>query len=122
MQYAQARIKTLFEKWGGDESSLARAPLEALAHPREIELCDFLLAFPAVLQHAAKSRAPHQLAAWLLGFAAAFHQFYEEVRILDDSDDGDDGARRARLALTAAVKRVLIRGLSLLGVSNPDKM
>ena len=124
LQYAQARIKTLFEKWGGDESSLARAPLEALAHPREIELCDFLLAFPAVLQHAAKSRAPHQLAAWLLGFAAAFHQFYEEVRILDDSDngDGDDNARLARLALTAAVKRVLIRGLSLLGVSNPDKM
>ena len=120
LQYAQARIKTLFEKWGGDESSLARAPLEALAHPREIELCDFLLAFPAVLQHAAKARAPHQLAAWLLGFAAAFHQFYEDVRILDDN--GDDDVRLARLALTAAVKRVLIRGLSLLGVSNPDKM
>ena len=122
LQYAQARIKTLFEKWGGDESSLAHAPLEALAHPREIELCDFLLAFPAVLQHAAKARAPHQLAAWLLGFAAAFHQFYEEVRILDDGDGDDDDTRLARLALTAAVKRVLIRGLSLLGVSNPDKM
>ena len=121
LQYAQVRIKRLFDKWGGDESSLTHAPVEAFTHPREIELCDFLLAFPAVLQRAAKSRAPHQLAAWLLSFAVAFNKFYEKVRVFDN-DDGDDDARRARLALTAAVKRVLIRGLSLLGVSNPDKM
>ena len=121
LQYAQVRIKRLFDKWGGDESSLTRASVEAFVHPCEIELCDFLLAFPAVLQRAAKSRAPHQLAAWLLSFAVAFNKFYEKVRVFDN-DDGDDDARRARLALTAAVKRVLIRGLSLLGVSNPDKM
>ena len=121
LQYAQVRIKRLFDKWGGDESSLTRASVEAFVHPCEIELCDFLLSFPAVLQRAAKSRAPHQLAAWLLSFAVAFNKFYEKVRVFDN-DDGDDDARRARLALTAAVKRVLIRGLSLLGVSNPDKM
>ena len=118
LQYSQVRIKTLFRKWGGDESMLANAPVELLAHPREIDLCNFLLEFPEAVQDASKHRAPHQLAAWLLSFAVAFNKFYEVVRVLDDDDD----TRLARLALTAAVKRVLIRGLSLLGVSNPDKM
>src|SRR5205814_2047670 len=50
--------------------------------------------------------------------AAEFHSYYNAERILVD----DETLRSARLALSAAVRQTLANGLSLLGVSAPEKM
>jgi arginyl-tRNA synthetase len=92
--------------------------LAPLTNPRELSLTQRLGAFPETIQAAARDLAPHALAFYLRELAGEFHSYYNAERILLD----DDALRLARLALCAAVRQVLANGLSLLGVSAPEKM
>jgi arginyl-tRNA synthetase len=74
--------------------------------------------FPDVVAEAARELAPHSVAFYLRSLAADFHSYYNAERILVD----DEGLRAARLALCAAARQTLANGLSLLGVSAPEKM
>jgi arginyl-tRNA synthetase len=58
------------------------------------------------------------VAFYLKDLAADFHSFYNAERVLVE----DERVKTARLALLAATQQVLRNGLSLLGVSAPDKM
>ena len=118
VQYAHARVCSVFAQWGGDPAQLVRAPLASLEHPRELALMQRLGAFPETIETAARELAPHSLAFYLRELAGEFHSYYNAERILLD----DEAQRLARLALCAAVRQVLSNGLSLLGVSAPEKM
>jgi len=118
VQYAHARVCSVFSQWGGDPKSLARASLEPLKGERELVLAQRLAEFPELILTAARERAPHSLAFYLRELAAEFHSYYNAERILVD----DETLRVARLALSAAVRQTLANGLSLLGVSAPEKM
>jgi arginyl-tRNA synthetase len=118
VQYAHARVCSLFAQWGGDARALHGVALDALAGARELALLQRLAEFPELLQAAAEEYAPHAVAFYLRELAAEFHSYYNSERILVD----DDRIRGARLALCAAVRQVLANGLALLGVSAPEKM
>ena len=118
LQYAHARVCSVFAQWGGDPERLVRAPLAPLDHPRELSLMQRLGAFPETIESAARDLAPHALAFYLRELAGEFHSYYNAERILLDNE----AQRLARLALCAAVRQVLANGLSLLGVSAPEKM
>ena len=83
--------------------------------PSEAQLLD---EFPEMVAKAASEAAPHDVAFYLRELAAQFHSYYNAERILVDDED----LRIARLALCAAVRQTLANGLSLLGVSAPEKM
>jgi arginyl-tRNA synthetase len=118
VQYAHARVCSVFAQWGGDPEQLARVSLAPLTNPRELSLTQRLGAFPETIEAAARDLAPHALAFYLRELAGEFHSYYNAERILLE----DDALRLARLALCAAVRQVLANGLSLLGVSAPEKM
>jgi arginyl-tRNA synthetase len=59
------------------------------------------------------------VAFYLRDVSASFHSYYAAERFLLDDNAG---LTRARLALLAATRQVLRNGLTLLGVSHPDKM
>jgi len=118
VQYAHARVCSVFAQWGGDPARLVRAPLESLRHARELVLMQRIAEFPELLQTAARERAPHSIAFYLRELAGEFHSYYNAERILVE----DEAARNARLALCGALRQVLANGLSLLGVSAPEKM
>jgi arginyl-tRNA synthetase len=118
VQYAHARVCSVFAQWGGDAASLAAAPLEALASEREFALAKRLGEYPEMLAGAARELAPHAIAFYLRDLAGEFHSYYNAERVLVD----DRTQREARLALCAATKQVLANGLALLGVSAPEKM
>jgi len=118
VQYAHARVCSVFSQWGGDPKSLARARLDSLKGEKELLLAQRLAEFPELILTAARERAPHSLAFYLRELAAEFHSYYNAERILVD----DETLRAARLALSAAVRQTLANGLSLLGVSAPEKM
>ncbi len=118
VQYAHARVCSVFEQWGGDPAGLSSAPLEALASEPELRLLERLMEFPAVVESAARELAPHLVAFYLRDVAAEFHSYYNGCRFLVE----DDAVKHARLALAAAVRQVLRNGLALLGVSAPEKM
>jgi arginyl-tRNA synthetase len=118
VQYAHARVCSVFAQWRGDARTLLAARLERLQGEREAALASLLDEFPETLANAAREAAPHDVAFYLRELAAQFHSYYNAERILVD----DEELRSARLALCAAVRQTLANGLSLIGVSAPEKM
>ena len=118
VQYAHARVCSVLAQWGGDPASLSAVGLDSLDNPRELALARRLAEFPEVTSTAAAELAPHSIAFYLRDLAGEFHSYYNAERILVD----DEARRSARLALCAAVRQTLANGLSLLGVSAPEKM
>ena len=122
VQYAHARVASLFEKMrargigfspkeGGEQAGL-------LEHPREIDLMLALARLPETVEQAAVQRAPQVLAHYLIALAQAFHGWYNHCKVLDAEPD----LRSARLLLAQASGQVLRNGLGLLGVSAPRSM
>jgi arginyl-tRNA synthetase len=118
VQYAHARVCSVFLQSGTDPGSLSAADLQLLKSERETGLAGRLAELPEVLATAAQELAPHAIAFYLRDLAGEFHSYYNAERILVD----DEALRIARLALCAAVRQTLANGLSLLGVSAPEKM
>ena len=118
VQYAHARVCSVFSQWGGDAASLMAVALDALTGERELALAKRLGEFPDMIRTAAEELAPHSIAFHLRELAGEFHSYYNAERILVE----DEAVRTARLALCAAVRQVLANGLALLGVSAPERM
>ena len=117
LQYATTRIRSIFRRAGMDEAD-ADGPI-LVTEPAERELARKLLEFGAVVTQVADTAEPHRLCAYLFEVASLFTTFYEQCPVLKADDDE---TRRSRLALCAAVLRVLTSGLGLLGVPLPDRM
>jgi arginyl-tRNA synthetase len=119
IQYAHARICSVFEQWGGhDTPALDEADLAALDGEHELVLLDRLAAWPETLEAAAAELSPHLVAFYLKDLAGEFHSYYHAGKVLVD----DLRVRHARLALLDAVRSVLAAGLDLLGVTAPARM
>ena len=100
-------------------STLANADLSVLTTPHEASLLSKLAAYPEVLQRAQAELGPHQVAFYLRELAGELHSYYFANKwLLDD----DEALKLARLALATATRQVLRNGLSLIGVSAPNKM
>jgi arginyl-tRNA synthetase len=117
VQYAHARIASIFERAGMSPEEVGEIPTGDLA-PEERLLLLELLDLPRVVQNAAARREVHPIPTYLETLATRFHQFYTVHRVLVD----DEELRARRLALCAATKTVLRTGLDLLGVNAPEKM
>jgi arginyl-tRNA synthetase len=118
VQYAHARICRVLEQWGGDVAQLNDADLSPLASAYESALLRMLAEFPEVLAAAARELSPHLVANYLGELAAKLHTYYNAERFLLD----DESLKHARLALIVAVRQVIRNGLTVLGVSAPEKM
>ena len=121
VQMAHARIASIAAKAhaaGVERATLERTNLALLVHEREIELLRALAQYPEVLAEAATLRAPHKLTHWVVDFAARFHGFYRDCRILGVAPE----LTNARLWLAEASRVGLANALAVLGVSAPDAM
>ena len=125
IQYAHARICSVLQQFtarhgaAANEDEAATADLARLEAPSEALLMNRLADYPDLLATAAVALAPHEIAFYLRDLAAAFHSYYAAERFIVDDDLG---LARARLALLAATRQVLANGLSVLGVSAPQRM
>jgi arginyl-tRNA synthetase len=70
------------------------------------------------VHEAAEARAPQKISTWARDFAAIFHGFYRDCKVLSD----DAELTQARLWLTEACRIGLANALGLLGVRAPDEM
>src|SRR5215212_2695805 len=118
VQYAHARIASIFERAGMSPKEVREVSAENdLAFEERLLILE-LSDFPRVVRNAAARREVHPLPTYLETLATRFHQFYTVHRVLVD----DEELRARRLALCAATKTVLGSGLGLLGVNVPEKM
>ena len=117
LQYAHARICSIFSKDEIDRNSISNAEI-ILTHEREIALARALIKFPESLDSACSSHSPHKLATQLHNIAQAFGSFYEVCTVLN----AEDSTKLSRLALCDLTARTLQTGLDLLGIDSPHRM
>ncbi|ODN30885.1 arginine--tRNA ligase [Fervidobacterium thailandense] len=120
VQYAHARISSLFEKASekGLEFNLLDG-IELLDHELEMGLIKLISSFDDVLERIVEKLSPHYLTDYLEDLASMFHRYYADVKIVDPEDPK---LTNGRLNLCLGVKIAIAEGLKLLGVSAPDKM
>jgi arginyl-tRNA synthetase len=119
LQYATARIRSIFRRAGGDADPALRGSRVAVTAAPERALALRLLDFGAVVTGVGETAEPHRLCAYLFDVASLFTAFYEECPVLKAEPES---LRAARLALCALTLSVLSTGLGLLGVPVPDRM
>jgi arginyl-tRNA synthetase len=121
VQYAHARIRSIMRQAAEQGIALpdpGGVDLTPLTDPDEQALVKRLLHYPEIVRAAARALEPHRIAFWLQELAGVFHPYYKGHRVIQD----DHGLMLARLALCAAVGRVIANGLDLLGVAAPESM
>ena len=124
VQYAHARISALLRN--ADELGIRYGidffNPELLEHQRERELLGGLAQFPEVITNAAELRSPHKIARYVEDLATLYHGFYSDCRVLPMGDEKPSEIHQTRATLCAATMQVISNGLTLLGVSSPDRM
>ncbi|MFD0349189.1 arginine--tRNA ligase [Kitasatospora sp. CM 4170] len=123
VQYAHARMCSVQRKAGelGISRSADFKP-ELLATEWESDLLGQLGEFPRVLATAGELREPHRVARYLEELAGKYHRFYDNCQILPKGDDEATDLTHARLWLADATRTVIANGLTLLGVTAPERM
>jgi len=118
VQYAHARIASIFRTAAERGITPDDADLSVLTTPGELALIKLCLRFPELLADIVGHRGVHLLTGYALELAGAFHGFYRDHRVVSD----DAAISKARLRLVRAVQVTLRQTLSLLGVSAPETM
>ena len=119
IQMAHARMSGIFRVGGIDPQSVdASADLSVLTLPEETELMKALLDFPALVAGAADALEPHRVATYLHDTAGKVHLWYHKAHVLNEPEP----ITRARLLLARASQIVLRNGLTMLGISAPERM
>lgn len=114
LQYAYARIKSIFRKAGVMDSKQG----VILAEAAEQQLAIKLLQLEEILLVVGRDGTPNLLCNYLYELSGNFMSFYESCPILKAEDD----VKNSRLQLAQATAETLKTGLGLLGIQVMDRM
>jgi arginyl-tRNA synthetase len=92
--------------------------LNLLSAPEEINLMKILNTFKDSVEKSAQTLHPHVIFTYLMTLASAFHGYYNKHKVITDNKE----LTLARLSLVLSVKKVIRNGLTLLGVTAPERM
>ena len=118
IQYTYARIRSVLRK--AAESGFAIGSYsDVVPGEKEIALVQRLADFPAVVAEAGRTYSPALIANYVYDLVKEYNQFYHDCSILRESDEA---VRSLRLCLSEVTADVVRRGMSLLGISVPERM
>jgi arginyl-tRNA synthetase len=120
IQMAHARMCGIFRVGGIDAAGISaeKVDFSALSLPEEQELMKALLDFPSVVAGAAQALEPHRIAGYLHDTAGKAHLWYHKAHVLNEPEP----LMNARLVLARATQLVIGNGLSILGITAPERM
>jgi arginyl-tRNA synthetase len=120
IQMAHARLSGIFRVGEIDPASIdpSATDLSPLVLEEETELMKALLDFPALVAGAAEALEPQRIATYLHDTAGRIHLWYHKAHVLNEPEP----IMRARLVLARAAQIVIRNGLTMLGITAPDRM
>ena len=121
IQYAHARICSIFKKLEDEGIKLRKCSMDELAllsAPEEIELIRLLAKYPGEIVLTAESYDPTVLPHYVNNVAAMFHKFYNAHKVKLD----DEKLMQARMTLCGATKTVIANVLALMKITAPERM
>jgi arginyl-tRNA synthetase len=120
VQMAHARMSGIFRVGERPPEAVTGqgVDLSVLTAPEELALVKLLLDFPAIVRGAADALEPHRLTTYLHETAELVHRWYHQYHVLGEGT----AITEARLVLARASQIVLRNGLTLLGITAPERM
>ncbi len=120
MQYAYARVRSIFSKGNIDEEQFRQAvSTPKITAPEERALALEILRFPEALEAVVADYRPNLLTNYLFTLAESYSRFFEHCPVLKAPEES---VRDTRLLLCDLTARVLKQGLSLLGINVVERM
>lgn len=116
LQYAHARICQILRR--AEAENVAFSEVTVLDEPAEQQLAMLLTRFGEIVDEVGTTLQPHRLCGYLFELATQFSSFYEQCPVMKSEGE----VRASRLALCDTTRKVLARGLDLLGIQAPDRM
>lgn len=117
IQYTHARIKSLLAK-ANFENNVSN--LDIQLDKTSLDLILLLHKFPQEIASAARTYSPALIANYLYEVAKMFNKFYHEVPPIVKEED--QIIKQHRLNIAALTANVIAKGMSLLGISVPERM
>jgi arginyl-tRNA synthetase len=120
IQYSYARIQSILRK--AKETGINAGENisdNCQVSDKERSLIRLLYEYPQVVQFAAESMSPAQIANYIYELAKEFNQFYHESHILKEEDMQ---IRSFRLDLSKFIGDVIKSAMGLLGIEVPERM
>jgi len=121
VQYVHARISSIISKASDKEIDVENESdlkMNLLVEPDEIKIIKILYRFPELIEQSAIFIQPHKITYYLMELASFFHAYYNKHKVISE----DIELTRARLFLIKAIQIVIKNGLTLIGVSAPERM
>jgi arginyl-tRNA synthetase len=120
MQYAHARIRSIFRKGEVDVGALRREPpVPVLAHPAERALALDVLHLSEAVVSAENELQPSAITSYLWTLSKSFSGLFEACPVLQAETPE---LRQSRLLLCDLTARVIQLGLDLLGIRTVERM
>ena len=119
MQYAYARVRSIFSRGGFDASAICKTSSIQFTHPTERALAMELIRFGEALDGVARDNRPNFLTAYLYELASKYSSFFENCPVLRAENEE---IRDSRLVLCDLTARTIQKGLELLGIQTVEKM
>ena len=119
LQYANARISNLLKRYDKEISADSKIDYSLLKEKDEIALVKLLSEFPIKMEDVSHSLEPRKIATYLEEVATAYHKFYGNHKVINPQNTDLSSARKK---LCEATKIILTNGLSILGISAPERM
>jgi arginyl-tRNA synthetase len=118
IQYAYARISSIFKKITNHKLKNTNINFEKLNEEKEIALIKKMAVYPEVVAAAGLEYDPSVIAKYIYELAQMFNDFYHALPVLPAEEE----IKQARLAILAAVAQVIKNGLGLLGIETVEEM
>lgn len=120
MQYAYARVRSIFGKSGVDLEELRKSGTKIrIDEPAERGLAVALVRFEEALNTMVEDYRPNHLTGYLFELAGSYSTFFEQCPVIKAEDTT---VRDSRLLLCDLTARTLKTGLSLLGIDVVERM
>jgi len=119
IQYAYARAINIINR--SKDSNLYSLDLfkhHLLTTTEEINLIKALLNFPELIEKSTEDFEPQLIANYLMDISSKFHHYYSKHKVITENKE----LSIARTIFVDTIRQVIYNGLTVLGISAPEKM
>lgn len=116
IQYTHARIKSILRNYN---DAYVYDASKINMNEKEKELIKHIMAYPDVIQGAAKNHSPALIANFSYDLVKLYNSFYQNVSILKVEDEN---IKAFRIDLSSFTANIIASSMDMLGIAVPEKM